>query len=159
MERIRWSKVEVDDYAWFVAITERGLKYVGIVLPETIRAKGEYVESLGDVGLQVEGYLRGDVRTFEVELDEGGTEFQKDVWAAVRAIPYGETRHYAEIAEQIGRPKAVRAVGAAIGRNPILIVTPCHRVIGRNGRLVGYRDGVAWKAKLLAHENHLFTIG
>jgi methylated-DNA-[protein]-cysteine S-methyltransferase len=93
--------------------------------------------------------------TFELPLDVAGTGFQRDVWAALRTIPYGETRSYHDIATQIGRPKAVRAVGAANGRNPLSIVTPCHRVIGANGHLTGFAAGLDIKARLLAFEGAL----
>ena len=85
-------------------------------------------------------------------LNPQGTMFQKAVWAALRAIPYGETRSYGEIAAAIGKPKAARAVGSANNRNPILIFTPCHRVIGANGALVGFAAGLAMKEALLALE-------
>jgi methylated-DNA-[protein]-cysteine S-methyltransferase len=78
-----------------------------------------------------------------------GTEFQKRVWCALLTIPYGETRSYTQIAAQIGAPKAVRAVGAANGRNPIPVIVPCHRVIGASGDLVGFGGGLAWKRLLL----------
>ncbi len=82
-----------------------------------------------------------------------GTEFQKEVWRALAAIPFGETRSYGDIARQIGRPKAVRAVGAANGRNPISIIVPCHRVIGSNGKLTGFAGGLETKAFLLKTES------
>ncbi|MGX7069495.1 methylated-DNA--[protein]-cysteine S-methyltransferase [Gemella bergeri] len=81
-----------------------------------------------------------------------GTEFQKLVWAAVRSIPYGETRTYSDIARQLDKPKAVRAVATAIGENPLLIFIPCHRVLGKNGNLCGYRGGLELKQKLLEME-------
>jgi methylated-DNA-[protein]-cysteine S-methyltransferase len=97
-------------------------------------------------------YFDGTRRTFSVPLDVEGTAFQQRVWEALRTIPFGETRSYAQIARQIGQPDAVRAVGAANGRNPVSIITPCHRVIGATGRLTGFAAGLAVKARLLAHE-------
>jgi methylated-DNA-[protein]-cysteine S-methyltransferase len=102
---------------------------------------------------QLREYFAGARREFELPLDFVGTEFQKSVWSALLTIPYGETRTYAQIAVQVGKPAAVRAVGAANGRNPISIVTPCHRVIGTNGDLTGFGGGMENKAILLALES------
>ncbi|GLR10018.1 glycosyltransferase [Mixta theicola] len=101
---------------------------------------------------QLNAYFNGELRQFTVPLDFTGTEFQKKVWQALVAIPYGETRSYAEIARAIGHPAAVRAVGAANGRNPVSIIAPCHRVIGSNGKLTGFAGGLEAKAFLLAIE-------
>lgn len=101
---------------------------------------------------QLNAYFNGELRQFTVPLDFVGTEFQKKVWQALVAIPYGETRSYAEIAQAIGHPAAVRAVGAANGRNPVSIIAPCHRVIGSNGKLTGFAGGLEAKAFLLAIE-------
>lgn len=94
-------------------------------------------------------YFEGRRRTFDLPLDPVGTPFQQLAWRALRAIPYGETRSYADQARAIGRPSAVRAVGAANGRNPLSIVVPCHRVIGRDGRLTGFGGGLDRKQRLL----------
>lgn len=101
---------------------------------------------------QLQEYFEGARRAFDLPLDFRGTAFQREVWAALCAIPYGETRSYADIARAIGRPAAVRAVGAANGRNPISIVAPCHRVIGSNGALTGFAGGLAAKTYLLELE-------
>lgn len=101
---------------------------------------------------QLNEYFAGERTCFELELDFTGTEFQKEVWAALLEIPFGETRSYGDIARRIGRPKAVRAVGAANGRNPISIVAPCHRVIGTSGKLTGFAGGLDNKALLLKLE-------
>ena len=101
---------------------------------------------------QLQDYLSGKRKSFSVKLDFDGTDFQKQVWAALRTIPFGETRSYGQIAKQIKNPKAVRAVGAAIGKNPISIITPCHRVIGSTGKLTGFAGGLETKARLLALE-------
>jgi methylated-DNA-[protein]-cysteine S-methyltransferase len=101
---------------------------------------------------QLKEYFDGRRKAFDLKLDFNGTEFQRKVWAALLTIPYGETRSYAQIARQIGRPDAVRAVGAANGRNPISIVAPCHRVIGSTGKLTGFAGGLETKAFLLALE-------
>ena len=102
---------------------------------------------------QLRDYFAGKGGRFSVKLDFAGTDFQKEVWSALLTIPFGETRSYAQVAEQIGRPKAVRAVGAAIGRNPISIIAPCHRVVGTNGKLTGFAGGLENKARLLKIES------
>jgi len=101
---------------------------------------------------QLSEYFAGQRKVFALKLDFAGTPFQRRVWAALLTIPFGETRSYGEIASQIGSPAAVRAVGAANGRNPISIVTPCHRVIGSTGKLTGFAGGLDAKAHLLALE-------
>ncbi|MFJ2281137.1 methylated-DNA--[protein]-cysteine S-methyltransferase [Pseudomonas sp. NPDC087803] len=101
---------------------------------------------------QLEEYFAGKRDRFDLELDFVGTDFQKKVWAALLTIPFGETRTYRQIAEQIGNPSAVRAVGAANGRNPISIVAPCHRVIGASGKLTGFAGGLEAKERLLVLE-------
>lgn len=98
---------------------------------------------------QLSAYFAGTLTRFDVPLDFRGTDFQKSVWAALLAIPFGETRSYAAIARAVGRPAAVRAVGAANGRNPISIIAPCHRVIGKNGALTGFAGGLKTKEFLL----------
>jgi methylated-DNA-[protein]-cysteine S-methyltransferase len=102
---------------------------------------------------QLQEYFAGKRTQFSLDLDWRGTEFQKRVWVALLEIPFGETRSYADIARQLGNPKAVRAVGAANGKNPIPIIAPCHRVIGSNGKLVGFGGGLATKALLLKLES------
>jgi len=97
-------------------------------------------------------YFGGNLRAFTCPVDMRGTPFQREVWAALLAIPFGETRSYADIAAAIGRPKAVRAVGAANGANPVPVVVPCHRVIGANGTLTGFGGGLDLKRWLLNHE-------
>ncbi|MEP0203680.1 MAG: methylated-DNA--[protein]-cysteine S-methyltransferase [Halioglobus sp.] len=101
---------------------------------------------------QLQQYFNKEREQFDVPLDAGGTEFQNAVWNALRRIPYGEQCSYGDIAREINRPKAVRAVGAANGRNPIPIIVPCHRVIGSNGTLTGFAGGLALKRELLALE-------
>ena len=101
---------------------------------------------------ELDAYFAGRLRVFEVKTAPHGTAFQRKVWAALRAIPYGETRSYAQQAQAIGSPKAMRAVGTANGRNPIPIVIPCHRVIGANGALTGFGGGIERKQILLELE-------
>ena len=101
---------------------------------------------------QLKEYFEGRRSVFSLLLDPIGTEFQKSVWRALSTIPFGETRSYGDIARQIGNEKAVRAVGAANGRNPISIIVPCHRVIGSTGDLTGFAGGLEVKACLLSLE-------
>lgn len=109
-------------------------------------------EALHPAAVQLRSYFAGKRTAFDLELAPRGTEFQQAVWRALRDIPYGETTTYAEIARRIGRPSAVRAVGAANGANPIPIVIPCHRVIGTSGSMTGFGGGIDVKRRLLALE-------
>ena len=112
-------------------------------------------DTIKEAHQQLTEYLKGERKTFDLPLNLKGTDFQKQVWMALCDIPYGETRSYKQIAESIGNPKAVRAVGMANNRNPLLIVVPCHRVIGANGKLVGYGAGIEKKEFLLRLEKSL----
>jgi methylated-DNA-[protein]-cysteine S-methyltransferase len=107
---------------------------------------------LRDVALQLKAYFAGKLTRFDLELSPEGTDFQRQVWKALRTIPYGKTISYKDLAVKIGNPKAVRAVGGANGRNPIPIVIPCHRVIGADGSLTGFGGGVDVKYALLSLE-------
>jgi methylated-DNA-[protein]-cysteine S-methyltransferase len=107
---------------------------------------------LAETERQLGEYFAGRRKSFTLKLGPAGTPFQNEVWQALQTIPYGETRSYAEVAGQIGRPKAIRAMGAANGRNPISIVIPCHRVIGSSGDLTGFAGGIEAKRYLLALE-------
>jgi methylated-DNA-[protein]-cysteine S-methyltransferase len=107
---------------------------------------------LREAQTQLEEYFGGKRRMFSVALAPVGTPFQQQVWQELRAIPFGETRSYGELARRIGRPTAMRAVGAANGRNPLSIIVPCHRVIGSSGKLTGFAGGLAAKATLLRLE-------
>ncbi len=99
--------------------------------------------------IQLEQYFAGERREFDLDVELDGTAFERRVWAEVRAIPYGQTASYAEIARRIGRPDACRAVGRANGRNPLAVIVPCHRVIGSAGALTGYAGGLPAKRALL----------
>jgi methylated-DNA-[protein]-cysteine S-methyltransferase len=114
---------------------------------------------LDEAAHQLEAYFAGSRTSFDLTLDLHGTEFQLAVWQALAEIPYGETRTYAEQAARLGRPTAVRAVGAANGRNPLSIVLPCHRVIGSDGALRGFAGGLDAKAALLTFERTQRTPG
>jgi methylated-DNA-[protein]-cysteine S-methyltransferase len=110
---------------------------------------------LSSCASQLEEYFAGERDTFDLPLAAGGTDFQRAVWAALADIPYGELRSYRDIAEAIDNPAAVRAVGAANGRNPLPIVVPCHRVIGSDGSLTGFAGGLEAKTRLLQLEGAL----
>jgi methylated-DNA-[protein]-cysteine S-methyltransferase len=130
--------------------------------PQRVRlgalAEGSEHPVLREAERQLGEYFAGTRTEFALPLEFAGTEFQRSVWAALLTIPYGETRSYGDIARQIGRPAAVRAVGAANGRNPISIVAPCHRVIGANGKLTGFAGGLETKRFLLALERRAAQI-
>lgn len=125
----------------------------GALSPSALSAAAEEGDPPARVAEALHAWLEGDFAPAQaLEADLGGTPFQKRVWAALREIPPGETRSYLQIAERIGAPKAVRAVGAANGRNPASLVVPCHRVIGAQGALVGYGGGLPRKLWMLRHE-------
>lgn len=107
---------------------------------------------------ELQEYFSGGRDTFTVPLDMRGTPFQKQVWEALRQVPFGETRTYGELAKQLGNPTATRAVGAANGRNPVSIIVPCHRVIGFSGKLTGFAGGLETKAYLLNLERRGGTV-
>jgi methylated-DNA-[protein]-cysteine S-methyltransferase len=121
-------------------------------VPLNTETKEDSHPMLVEAERQLREYFDGRRKTFDLTLDISGTEFQRKVWSALLTIPFGETRSYAQIAKQIGHPTAVRAVGAANGKNPVSIVAPCHRVIGSSGSLTGFGGGLDVKAQLLAFE-------
>jgi methylated-DNA-[protein]-cysteine S-methyltransferase len=115
----------------------------------------EIHESVNDAITQLEEYFAGTRRDFELPLDLQGTEFQIAAWNALAEIPYGRTASYGQQAASIGRPKAVRAIGGANGRNPVAIVLPCHRIVGADGSLTGFGGGIEVKKWLLDHEQSI----
>ncbi len=124
---------------------------------DSIQARGAVRDAapLREAQRQLEEYFAGERREFSLELAAAGTDFQRQVWQALREIPYGVTASYGDIAKRIRNPNAVRAVGLANGRNPISIIVPCHRVIGANGSLTGYGGGLERKSFLLALEKRV----
>ncbi len=126
---------------------EQGI--VGMSFVDNINAS---IDLNSDIQKQLTEYEKGSRKVFDLPLHLKGTEFQLKVWNALLEIPYGETRSYQQIAQRIGQPKALRAVGGACNRNPIGIIVPCHRVIGKNGKLTGYAGGLFYKELLLNHE-------
>jgi methylated-DNA-[protein]-cysteine S-methyltransferase len=121
-------------------------------VPLHIEAEDDDHPVLVETERQLNEYFAGARQAFTVKLDVAGTAFQRKVWRALLTIPFGETRSYGQIAAQIGSPAAVRAVGAANGRNPVSIIAPCHRVVGSTGKLTGFAGGLEVKAHLLALE-------
>ncbi|USB31807.1 methylated-DNA--[protein]-cysteine S-methyltransferase [Paenibacillus sp. YPG26] len=163
-EQIYWTRFVHNNWDLFMAATIKGLCYVGsdhrpfdemadwvsrrlpgsLLIQDDARMES-YVRELRE-------YLQGERKQFAEACDFRGTPFQVAVWNALGEIPYGETRSYSDLALHIQRPSSVRAVGTAIGANPVLITVPCHRVIGKNGSLTGYRGGLEMKTRLLQLE-------
>jgi methylated-DNA-[protein]-cysteine S-methyltransferase len=139
-----------------VASTERGI--ASIQFGESVRADVAPDSTTRETAEQLAEYFQGKRTQFELPLDVQGTPFQKAVWNELLRIPYGETRSYGEIAKAIGRPGAARAVGMANHDNPIAIVIPCHRVVGKDGSLTGYAGGLQLKAQLLSIERQNRTL-
>lgn len=135
----------------YFAATEKGLFYVG-KNKENLQSATHDPEKMRKYKAELLAYLNGESINFTFPIDLSGTTLQLEVFEALKTIPYGETRTYTEIAEQINRPKAVRAVGTAIGKNPLLVIIPCHRVIGKSGKLTGYSGGIPMKQALLTLE-------
>lgn len=125
---------------------------IGIKFIEFSDKKDVEFDLNSDIQKQFTEYEKGKRKVFDLPLHIVGTEFQRKVWNALLEIPYGETRSYQDIAIRIGNPKAVRAVGGACNRNPIGIIVPCHRVVGKNGSLTGYAGGLSYKELLLNKE-------
>ena len=134
-----------------IRLTEENQELIGLQFGESRMDSINIEETpfLKEVYSMLSGYFRGEVTKFSIPLNLRGTEFQKKVWNALLEIPYGETCSYGQIAQKIGTPKGARAVGGANNRNPIAIIVPCHRVIGGDGKLVGYAGGAEVKKQLL----------
>ena len=148
----------------YIAATEQGLCYVGSPNKDYEELENwakkrlpshDLVENAGLVQSYESGlidYLSGKRKNFSEPVDLHGTPFQKEVWKALQEIPYGQTVSYTDIAVRVQKPSAVRAIGTAIGENPVLITIPCHRVLAKSGKLAGYRGGLEMKEQLLALE-------
>ncbi|WP_087973142.1 methylated-DNA--[protein]-cysteine S-methyltransferase [Oceanobacillus rekensis] len=161
---VYWMLVNHGQWRMYIAATTEGLCYVGSQnkpfeelaiwvkkrLPTYIPLKDEHV--LNPYAKELIDYLEGRRKQFTLPTDLHGTPFQQSVWKVLQEIPYGQTVSYTGIAEQIQKPNAVRAVGTAIGANPVLITVPCHRVIAKSGKLTGYRGGLEMKEQLLGLE-------
>lgn len=163
-QNVMYGSFDYDVGTLYLAATEKGLCFVGS-LNESLRELEDGVGKLFPKAVLVENkaglqlchqqfldYFNSSRTTFTLPIDVNGTLFQQKVWKALNAIPYGQTKSYGEIAVEIGQPGSFRAVGTAIGKNPLLIVVPCHRVIHKNGKLAGYRGKLAMKETLLQLE-------
>ncbi|WP_053365241.1 methylated-DNA--[protein]-cysteine S-methyltransferase [Bacillus sp. FJAT-27245] len=158
---IYWEILEHESLTLLLAASEKGLCYAGSpgnddrACEALIQKRYPGVtlikkkEPLEPYKTEFSEYLEGRKNVFAMPLDSSGTAFQESVWEALRQIPYGETVCYSDIANRIGKPTAVRAVGSAIGANPVLIVVPCHRVVGKDGSMTGFREGLDMKRFLL----------
>lgn len=162
---IYWTLFVHEEWGLYMAATLKGLCYVGSQ-KKPLEELTNWVESrfpgsslvqddekLKPYATELIEYFQGKRRAFTVPFDFDGTPFQLAVWNALCEIPYGQTQSYSDIANHIQKPASVRAVGTAIGANPVLITIPCHRVIGKNGSLTGYRGGLDMKTKLLQLES------
>ncbi|MBW2384413.1 MAG: methylated-DNA--[protein]-cysteine S-methyltransferase [Deltaproteobacteria bacterium] len=166
MTRIHTARFDSSIGTLTVASSELGLAYVALPRANGRGLAGWQQRHAADAKLakgyepnreaigQILEFLAGKRQAFDLRLDLRGTPFQVDVYAEVAAIPYGESCSYADVAQKLGRPTAVRAVGAANGANPIPLVIPCHRVVAKSGQLQGYAGGLELKAKLLAMESN-----
>ncbi|NLJ79329.1 MAG: methylated-DNA--[protein]-cysteine S-methyltransferase [Tissierellia bacterium] len=164
-EMVYWTLLNNGEWQLYIAATEKGLCYVGSVdapfeeLKQWVQKRIPNSELTEDKKImqpyedELVDYLEGRRTEFTIPLDLRGTEFQHTVWDELLKVPFGESATYTEIAERINRPDAVRAVGTAIGANPILIVAPCHRMFGKHGEWRGYRGGLKMKERLLNLEN------
>ncbi|WP_369903361.1 methylated-DNA--[protein]-cysteine S-methyltransferase [Bacillus manliponensis] len=160
-QTLYWSLLKFKDLNFYIASTSKGLVFVGSQnkpfeeLSEWARKRFtgsplvEDGEKLEPYAVEITQYLEGERKVLTVPFDYNGTAFQLAVWNALCEIPFGQTKSYSDIANYINKPAAVRAVGAAIGANPVLIAVPCHRVVGKNGSLTGYRGGLEMKTLLL----------
>lgn len=163
---IYFGEINHNDWTILIAATDKGLCFVGSVNKGLDELKNWVNKSKANASLienkekispymhQFREYFDGKRKSFAIPLDLKGTAFQVSVWKELQKIPYGDVVSYSDIAKKIGRPKAVRAVGAANGANPAMIVVPCHRVVSKNGQLTGFRGGLAMKKALLAHEKN-----
>ncbi|MBD8070895.1 methylated-DNA--[protein]-cysteine S-methyltransferase [Bacillus sp. PS06] len=162
-----WSLIRYQKWSIHIAATSKGLCFVGSI-DKTYQELEDWVskyfskttlkqndDKLEPFKLEILEFFQGKRKSFSFPFDLYGTPFQLAVWDALKAIPYGKTTTYSEIAEAIDKPKAVRAVGTAIGANPLLISIPCHRVLGKDGSLTGYRGGLTMKKQLLQIEQQL----
>lgn len=164
---VYWTLLRHSQWNMYIAATTEGLCYIGSPdapfeeLVEWVKkrlpsyALTEEASILQPHAAELIDYLTEQRKEFSLPIDLHGTLFQQSVWQALQEIPYGQTVSYSDIAEQIEKPKSVRAVGTAIGANPVLIIVPCHRVIAKSGKLGGFRAGLEMKEQLLLLENKI----
>lgn len=164
MKQIYYGKLSNQKWPIYVAATDKGICFVGSLNGGKTELN-EWLKKIDSIGLakynpdklaycvnQLEEYFKGERTYFHLPLDIKGTPFQEKVWAELLNIPYGGAITYGELAKRIGNPRASRAVGTAIGKNPLLIIIPCHRVSHKNGQVSGYRGPINMKVDLLALE-------
>jgi len=161
---VYWTEFKHDFWNFYIAATEKGLCFVGsqgedfdeLTSWAAKKLKGFVLlndkENMKPYTEALKRYFNNEAKDQKISLDLYGTDFQKEVWSALQNIPHGDTLTYSEVAKLVNKPKAVRAVSTAIGANPVMIVVPCHRVIGKNGSLAGFRGGLDMKERLLALE-------
>ena len=166
LKKVYFDMLEVNNETSILAATEAGLSWAGGFNEDFADMENWFKKRISDFTLehnqeilqpyksQFIAYFEGELKSFDFSLDLHGTPFQLAVWKMLGNIPYGETRTYSDIADCIGNPKSIRAVGTAIGRNPVLIAVPCHRVINKNGGLGGFRGGLQLKQYLLDLEHN-----
>ena len=163
MTTIYYGDCILDTHHYYLAATDAGLCFIGS--PDQPLTEIEQFQPVDQLVLDqsrldpfvtaIQVYWTGQTTDWSVPLDlNSGTALQRQVWTVLQTIPYGQTRNYSQIAQQIGRPTAIRAVASAIGRNPLLILIPCHRVLRKDGSLGGYRGGLALKQQLLKLEQN-----
>ena len=149
------NKTVIDSPIGKIVVFAENEKLIRLDLKTKERADSVITEKvLFEAEKQLFEYFSGKRKTFELEYEFSGTEFQKSVWQELLKIPFGKTKTYGEIAKEIGKPKAGRAVGSACNKNPLPIIVPCHRVIGKNGKLTGFACGTEIKEWLLDHEKN-----
>lgn len=161
---VYYGNINHKDWSIYIAATDKGLCFIGSP-KEGINELRAWVDKnksgatltedetkISPYAYQLKEYLDGKRKTFDIAVDLNGTIFQETVWNELQNIPYGEIVSYSDLANKIGKPKAVRAVGTANGANPVMIVVPCHRVVAKNGNLTGFRGGLEMKKALLALE-------
>lgn len=165
-EVVSWTFLQNDQWPLFIAATKKGLCYVGspkapfLELEEWVKKHipdyqlAEDKKAMAPYEKELAEYFRGQRREFTVPLDLRGTEFQHTVWDELLKVPYGQGATYTELAQRMGRPDAPRAVGTAIGANPVLVAVPCHRMFGKHGEWRGYRGGLEMKKRLLEIEEY-----
>ena len=149
---LHYRLVETAWGAFVLAASEQGLAAVDWPSKRPLRLETSSSPILRQAGCELEAYVNGKLRAFSVPLDPQGTPFQKRVWKALGRVAYGRTITYGELARRIGKPGAARAVGNAAGRNPLPIVSPCHRLLAAGEGLGGFSGGLAWKRRLLDRE-------
>lgn len=163
MTTIYYGECSLDTQRYYLATTDAGLCFVGS--PNQSLTEIDQFIAVDQLVLDqarltpfvtaIQTYWTGQTTNWSVPIDLiGGTDLQRQVWTVLQTIPYGQTRDYGQIAQQIGRPTAIRAVASAIGRNPLLLLIPCHRVLRKDGALGGYRGGLALKRQLLELEQN-----